>query len=579
MSGRINLDNMSDGFKSYLQGLDSQIEQIENNISSVSVKNFGAKGDGENDDTNSIKQAIEYASLNNLEVFFPSGEYYVTDTINIDVEKTTIKGVEGETTISINKYNDKPFKGEVLINVYSGSNSWDARCQRVRTIENFYLRNYGEKGNITGLRLSGKRDSEYEGHVERLTYRNFTIRGFNVAIMYSSHVYAIIIEKFYFRENNYGLKSEDDQYDSGEIPVIRNCFFADASARIKLNCGMNFHSCTFHSFLSEEEGVEGGIEIDSCKVSFIQCHFERIQPTSPTNYLAPLIHGVGDVVEIIIAFSTMVVSGDNKIKFRKSVINCSGKISLISNDFQYFYRRILFDNDYCHSLGILPQFVDTCGKGVLIYNDCTNYNNTWDASYHYPINLDSSPIYNYNFKNTEDKIKDYFKLYNMTTGDIIENNDDISLNISYDENTELAVCGNNTLKVSMVNNTYGGIGRTLGLKLNIPDLACAIGLACRIWFTGSNCEVQQSSSSIIFLDEFDNVIDTNSEDYKLVNNNKTYFIKSNTINEPIEFSRSGYNIVRIPRRAKKAIVGIYLGVPARSSNNDFYIDYFLPYFI
>ena len=30
MSGRINLDNMSEEFKSYLQGLDMQLENVEN---------------------------------------------------------------------------------------------------------------------------------------------------------------------------------------------------------------------------------------------------------------------------------------------------------------------------------------------------------------------------------------------------------------------------------------------------------------------------------------------------------------------------------------------------------------------
>ena len=41
MSGRINLDNMSDEFKSYIQGLDSQLEQI-----AVNPLLFGAIGDG-----------------------------------------------------------------------------------------------------------------------------------------------------------------------------------------------------------------------------------------------------------------------------------------------------------------------------------------------------------------------------------------------------------------------------------------------------------------------------------------------------------------------------------------------------
>jgi polygalacturonase len=48
------------------------------NAGIVNVKDFGAKGDGVTDDTAAIKDAIAYASNNNIsKVIFGSGTYYV----------------------------------------------------------------------------------------------------------------------------------------------------------------------------------------------------------------------------------------------------------------------------------------------------------------------------------------------------------------------------------------------------------------------------------------------------------------------------------------------------------------------
>ena len=58
MSGRINLDNMSDEFKSYIQGLGSQLEHIENK-NYVTPEDFGAIGDGVADDSDAIKKFLE----------------------------------------------------------------------------------------------------------------------------------------------------------------------------------------------------------------------------------------------------------------------------------------------------------------------------------------------------------------------------------------------------------------------------------------------------------------------------------------------------------------------------------------
>ena len=70
------------------------------NINSLNVKDFGAKGDGINDDTKSIMSAILKAD-DGL-VIFPRGRYRITESIQIDLAKSGrigIKGFGGTATI------------------------------------------------------------------------------------------------------------------------------------------------------------------------------------------------------------------------------------------------------------------------------------------------------------------------------------------------------------------------------------------------------------------------------------------------------------------------------------------------
>ena len=65
------------------KGLQNSIDQLQQDIKKVldyaNVKNYGAKGDGSTDDTESIKKAI----ASGKDLYFPDGEYLITGTIDI----------------------------------------------------------------------------------------------------------------------------------------------------------------------------------------------------------------------------------------------------------------------------------------------------------------------------------------------------------------------------------------------------------------------------------------------------------------------------------------------------------------
>lgn len=110
MSGRINLDNMSEDFKSYIQGLDSQLEHNTNNIYYVTPKNFN----------DNIQDAIEYAFINNIPCVKLEGKKYMLSDSILVYSNMTLEGIKGKTVIEL-KGIDKPIiskKGSILGNTH-----------------------------------------------------------------------------------------------------------------------------------------------------------------------------------------------------------------------------------------------------------------------------------------------------------------------------------------------------------------------------------------------------------------------------------------------------------------------------
>lgn len=85
----------------------SQTEGSSASIECINVKNYGAIGDGVNDDTGAIQAAIDAASVNGGMVFMPAGKYLVTKSISVK------PGVSLQGAANAPQYNE--LKGTVIL--------------------------------------------------------------------------------------------------------------------------------------------------------------------------------------------------------------------------------------------------------------------------------------------------------------------------------------------------------------------------------------------------------------------------------------------------------------------------------
>lgn len=86
--------------------LDTDIAELSDMNSWVNAKEVGLKGDGETDDTQALKDAVEKYET----IYFPQGEYIFSDTIKLK-ENTTFIGMNPISTQLILKENSEKFTG------------------------------------------------------------------------------------------------------------------------------------------------------------------------------------------------------------------------------------------------------------------------------------------------------------------------------------------------------------------------------------------------------------------------------------------------------------------------------------
>jgi len=240
----------------------------------VSVKDFGAVGDGVTDDTAAIQAAIDYANTAGNVIFLSAGEYRVTDTLNMPRE-TQISGEHVNmaargfgtdpkgTTIRFAPSSAKPLF--VATGTYSGS------FRRGYLIENLY---------IVGNSTSNTGNSTYAIDADKVTssvFRNIAIQYFRTGVRCFGTInnrfeYVRVIDCYDECVLYAGGTATTDSWDQ--------CYISNAPIGINTvagstSLGIRFHKCVFETFTLY--GVQ--ITKECFNWSFIDCYAEDV-PTS-----------------------------------------------------------------------------------------------------------------------------------------------------------------------------------------------------------------------------------------------------------------------------------------------------------
>jgi hypothetical protein len=236
----------------------------------ISVKDFGAVGDGVTDDTLAFQNAILTSVVLGKVIFVPAGNYLITDTLNIP----TYTQISGETNHCTGyNYNISP-KGSVItfapvtaksLFVASGTPPFGP-FRGAYCIENLAI--LGNSNNATGNSIYGI-DAD---QVTSSLFRNLSIQNFRVGIRVSGS----INNRFEFCKLQANWVSAI-QYDGNisTTDVWEQCYFAFGPIGVQANgpnVSIRFSKCIFESF--DNYGVN--LDKECFAWEFDNCYGENI---------------------------------------------------------------------------------------------------------------------------------------------------------------------------------------------------------------------------------------------------------------------------------------------------------------
>lgn len=242
---------------------------------SVSIKQFGAKGDGTTDDTEAIQNAIDYVynfyvsdlsnSLfkNKNIVKLNAGRYRITNTIEFNIlvrlqaegnceliadfngtavycsSELSIPSVSGEATL----YKQGYISGNIIDST-TGSLT-------IRKKSSFYTKQTTETGSV-GLEI-GNRElvSSSEMNLARCSFNNINIYEFETALALNSvNLYCVTFNNLHLEKNYYNIYwgYSGNKYNAGEKITFKDCVIAGAQYGLYLNTSassVSFEDCSF----------------------------------------------------------------------------------------------------------------------------------------------------------------------------------------------------------------------------------------------------------------------------------------------------------------------------------------------
>lgn len=366
--------------------------------STVSIKEFGAFGNGYNDDTKAIQKAIDYANKNNKVVYIPSGTYIVKNTIKLPraimIEGNTSMFDNVSSKIVLDSNEDIP-----LFEIGDGSTEiGGVKIKGIYLVNKGYSDNPANNLTNIGLKLNYTTEMIFEnlyiiGFKTAISSRNTTITTFrHLTTYYNNTVFdfnggsTTYIENSNIYEsllvfNNLGnntvsnthfeswvkfIDKNDDGYllttkfENCNIVSTKNTSFLEASSQIHNllfeNC---YIRCNSIQYLFKCE-LYSKITIDRCVCFGIKCYIH-----SPTSSILTIkgfkvdggkYDGSGDKPTNVSGAAIVVY------EFNEGVLRTNGGVELS-------FKRTTLPNSsqlYVDSATARPCFEDSLGNPHLL---------------------------------------------------------------------------------------------------------------------------------------------------------------------------------------------------------------------
>jgi hypothetical protein len=256
----------------------------------ISVKDFGATGNGTTDDTTAIQNAInEVNSLGGGIVFFPAGTYLVSSTLTVSSGVTLHgTGPQGSfiTTASatLNVINiTGSYTGVNNIGFKTTASARTAGSYIIAAGQYCYINNFYMSKPYVGITVTGIFTFIKEGLIEDITSRNTTTGGASFVINVSGEA-DCYLDSIICRINNTTTSTWPSyvvNWVDGTVFHAQNCEFLQADIGLNVaptsgivNLGGRFTSCYFDTILSHcaiiDPQTTSGEAID---INFTSCEF------------------------------------------------------------------------------------------------------------------------------------------------------------------------------------------------------------------------------------------------------------------------------------------------------------------
>ena len=287
--GKADMEAMVAEVEADLEGLHAKDEELsgqvadnENNLNTikdhylmVNVKDFGAKGDGATDDTQSIIDAKDEAIKSNKTLYFPKGVYCFTDLGNLGVTDFKIEGVghkevtlkcisnvQNHKAIRFDAYESGSSNASIILgvkfkNIIVEGNELTQYCIYCQGLarmdwENIYFRNC----NNIGLQLNGCHENHFKNVSCGHNYTGASELNLTIGIQFDWGIRGGVTE---------GRSTNN---------TSQNCYYENTN-----EYGINLINGDQNVFIScasqGNEGVGVYIQPDARMTTFIGCGFEK----------------------------------------------------------------------------------------------------------------------------------------------------------------------------------------------------------------------------------------------------------------------------------------------------------------